>query len=209
MATTNPAQLYERYYGGDKARRGVFSAIAAWNRPTRVLYPGGFIHLAASFEFPDVTYVDTDRNAKKFFAARRQVLELIEREKTYRGSPHVAFLGESYEGPLDLQEESFDLLVSLFAGFISKPCKRYLERGGLLVVNNSHGDAGLAALDPDYELVATLKGRGERLRVSEDALDNYLIPKSGTAPTEAELRQSGRGVAYTHPAPAYVFRRTR
>lgn len=207
MAKTNAAKLFERYYGGDKARRGLFTALAAWCRPTRVLYPGGFIHVTASFEFCDVTYVDTDRKAKRFFSVPDQVRALVERDKAYREPSRVRFLGESYEGPLDLEDGGFDLLLSLYAGFISKPCKRYLAQGGLLVVNNSHADAGLAAVDPDYELVAVVLGRGDRLRVSEDALDTYLIPKRGAAPNEVELRERGRGIAYTKPAVAYVFRR--
>ncbi len=204
---TDVAQLYERYYAGDKARQGVFAALAQAFPSARVLYPGGFLHVAASFEFPDVTYVDTDRNAKRFFAESDQVQALVDARKSYAGPASVRFIGSSYEAPLDLEDESFDLLLSLYAGFISKPCKRYLKRGGILAVNNSHGDAGLAAIDPEFELVGVLQGRGERLRVSRDALDTYLIPKSGVAPTEAELRERGRGVAYTKPAAVYVCRR--
>lgn len=207
MPRTDAAQLYTRYYGGDKARRGLFTALARFCPAAHVLYPGGFIHVTASFEFPDVTYVDTDRKAARFFAAHDQVLALVNAAKAYPAAPRIRFLGESYEDPLDLEEQSFDLLLSLYAGFISKPCKRYLRLGGWLAVNNSHGDAGLAAIDPDYQLVGVVDGSGDRLRVREEALDTYLVPKRGAAPTEAELRQSGRGVAYTKPAAAYVFQR--
>ena len=180
-----------------------------WRAPARALYPGSFIHVAASFEIPHVTYVDTDRRARRFFAAREQVLAVVRAEKRYDGPPSFDFIGGSYEHPLDLPDASHDLLVSLYAGFISKPCKRYLAIGGVLVANNSHGDAGLAAIDPDYALVGVLAGRTDRLRVSEDALDTYLVPKSGTPPTEEQLRRLGRGVAYTRPAVAYLFRRLR
>jgi hypothetical protein len=34
---------------------------------SRVLYPGSFVDVAASFVFPAVTYVDSDGRAAKFF----------------------------------------------------------------------------------------------------------------------------------------------
>lgn len=202
-------ELYAKYYAGEKARRGLFNALAAWRRPGRVLYPGGFIHVTASFVFPAVVYVDTDRNAKRFFARMDEVVAFVNRNKVYRERPEVAFHGTSYEAELPEPEGSFDLLLSLYAGFISKPCKRYLKVGGILAVNNSHGDAGLASIDRDYALVGVVQGRGDRLRVVEDDLATYFQPKQATRVTEALLRELGRGIGYTATAPAYLFERVR
>lgn len=47
----------------------------------------------------------------------------------------------------------FDLLISQYAGFISDTCINYLKVNGYLLVNNSHADAGLAAIDKDYKLL--------------------------------------------------------
>jgi len=200
-------RLFERYYSGEKLRRGLFDAIASWRPPARVLYPGGFIHVAASFVFPSVTYVDNDRNAKRFFARMDDVQRLVSRHKDYEGSPHIVFHGSSYESPLAEEDESFDLLISLYAGFISKPCKRYLRRGGVLAVNNSHADAGLASIDPEYEFIGVVRGRGDSLRVDETELDTYFRPKKAQVVTEALLRERGRGIAYTRTAPVYLFQR--
>ena len=35
--------------------------------------------------------------------------------------------------------------------------ERYLKVGGILAVNNSHGDAGLASIDPDYEFIGVIQ----------------------------------------------------
>lgn len=210
MPARSVESFYERFYGGEKARRGVFEAIAAWRQPKRVLYPGSFIHVTASFVFPAVGYVDTDSRAKQFFAERDEVVAFVNRHKVYRQRAELAFHAASYEDELPVADRSVDLLLSLYAGFISKPCKRYLRVGGVLAVNDSHGDASLASIDPDYALVGVLRGRGDRLRVVEDGLAAYFEPKQKkTKVTEALLRKQGRGIAYTVTAPVYLFERVR
>jgi hypothetical protein len=203
-------ETYDRWYGGDKSRRAMFDALAARDLPARVLYPGSFVHVTASFVFPSVTYVDTDERAARFFAQTDAVAQLVSRHKAYPQDPEIAFHGCSYDTPLPEPDGHFDLLVSLYAGFISAPCKRYLAVGGLLAVNNSHGDAGLAHLDPDYELVGAFRGRRGRFTVDERDLDRWFVPKRADLEvTEAFLRELGRGLGYVRSAPAYLFRRTR
>lgn len=207
MATLSVEKLYEKHYAGDKARRGLFDALAIWRSWERVLYPGGFIHVTASFVFPSVAYVDNDHNAKRFFSQMEQVLSFVERNKVYQEAPELRFHGASYETDFDEPEGSFDLLISLYAGFISKSCKRYLKVGGILVANNSHGDAGLASIDPEYQLIGVVQGRGDRLFVKEDDLDAYFKPNKETNVTEELLLKLGRGIGYTKTAPAYLFRK--
>jgi hypothetical protein len=103
--------------------------------------------------------------------------------------------------------ESFDILISLYAGFISKHCGGYMRNGGILLVNNSHGDAPLAYLDKRYELIGVVKRNGDRFNYSEDALDSYFTPK-GKTPFDAEtIEKTMRGLAYTRTAYAYVFKK--
>jgi len=209
MAAVSVEELYKKYYAGNKARRGLFDALAAWRSWERVLYPGGFIHVTASFVFPSVVYVDRDRRARHFFSQMGSVLSFVETYKAYRNAPEIGFHGASYESEFEEPEKSFDLLISLYAGFISKPCRRYLRVGGILAANNSHGDAGLASINPDYQLIGVVQGRGDRLRVVEDGLDDYFKPRKETRVTEELLRRLNRGIAYTKTAPAYLFRRAR
>ena len=90
---------------------------------------------------------------------------------------------------------------------MSEHCTRYLRSGGILLVHNSHGDASLASLDPCYELLGVITGRGGRYRARTAPLAEYLVPKRGFPPTAGELRRSKRGIAYTHAPYAYLFRR--
>lgn len=209
MATLSVEELYEKHYGGDKARRGFFDLLASWQRPGRVLYPGSFIHVTASLVFPSVVYVDNDRNAKRFFSRMNDVVSFVARHKKYHETPEVIFHGSSYEADIPEPDGSFDLLISLYAGFISKPCKRYIKLGGVLAVNNSHGDAGLASIDPDYELIGVIQGQGDRLHLVDENLDVYFKPKKEKEVTEELLRKLNRGIGYTKTAPAYLFRRVR
>lgn len=169
-------------------------------------YPGSYVHVTPSFVYPRVVYVDADRKAKRFFADPR-ALAFISTHKTYPQPAEVVFYGQDYTDPFPEPEGSFDLLISLWAGFISEPCKRYLRPGGWLLVNNSHGDAGLAALDPDYQLIAVINQRQGKHRLSETNLDDYFIPKRDIQVSADDLRELGRGIGYTKTASLYLFRR--
>ncbi|MEM7271963.1 MAG: hypothetical protein AAF547_02680 [Actinomycetota bacterium] len=181
-----------------------------------VLYPGSYVDIGPSVWFDRVIYVDIDKRAARFFAEADQVDELVttKRQAFDRadrpgagGPPVVTFHHLDYRDDLPIGERSVDAVVSLYAGFISSYCTRYLRPGGLLLANNSHGDASMASLDPDYELAAVLDHAGGRYRVITTGLDPYLQPKRGEAPTAEELQSLGRGIAYTRSAFAYVFRR--
>ena len=65
----------------------------------------------------------------------------------------------------------------------------------------------MAALDPDYELVAVYRRRGERFSFSSSELGSYMVPKNGVAPTQAELERTGCGPAFTRVVAGYVFAR--
>ena len=92
---------------------------------------------------------------------------------------------------------------------MSRAGKRLLRVGGHLVADNSHGDASMAALDPDFELVGVYTRRDERFSFSSRGLDSRMIPKKGAPPTREELERTTRGPGFTRPAAGYVFRRVR
>ena len=97
------------------------------------------------------------------------------------------------KGELDLPAASFDLLVSLYAGFVSEHCTDYLKIGGTLLVNPSHGDVAMASIDPRYELSGVVVSRDGDYRVRTEDLSTYLIPKSPVDVTPTTLHDRGRG----------------
>lgn len=154
-----------------------------------------------------MTYVDVDRRAARFFGdgeLLRAELSTLRPEGADAGQ--VAFLHADYATPLPLPDASFDLLISLFAGPVWDRCRRYLRPGGLLLANASHGDASLAALDPDLRLVAAVLHRDGRYRLDVEGLDGYLVARRPETAAPEAIRRAGRGIAYTRPAFAYVFR---
>ncbi|GAA1464608.1 class I SAM-dependent methyltransferase [Microbacterium thalassium] len=188
-------------------RSPMFAAIAdAWD-VADALYPGCYLDLSPSTAIRSVTYVDTDRRAARYFADSG----LVEAELagTRTGSADgIRFLHADYTTPLPVPDEAFDLLISLYAGPVWEHCRRYLRPGGLLVANTSHGDASLAALDPDLTLVAAVQHRGGRYRLDTTGLDRYLVPRKPSEADPDRIRDRGRGISYTRSAFAYVFLRT-
>lgn len=206
MTQAGAVRLRDRYHEyvakrGDEL--GLFHEVARFADIERALYPGSYIHITPSLVFTDVVYVDTDTKARRFFRDLDDVQALVMQLRGDRQPVRIGFHGVDYA---DVPEPaaSFDLLISLYAGFVSEACRWLLRPGGLLLANNSHGDASMAALDRRFELVAAMTRR-DRLRTDE--LDTYLHARSGQDPTIDDLRRTGRGVAVTRDAKAYLFRR--
>ncbi len=186
-------------------RSGLFWNIrGAWS-PARALYPGSYLDLSPSTAIPSVTYVDLDRRAARFFADRELLAAELEGRTHPGAGTEVEFLQADYTTPLPLPAAGFDLLVSLYAGPVWDHCSKYLRAGGLLLANASHGDASLAALDPRLTLVAAVHHRGDRYRLDGDDLASYLVAKTPAAADPDLIRRTGRGIAYTRSAFAYLF----
>ena len=211
-STFDVSEFHSNYDAHPDDRIRLFGAIDGFVTPATVLYPGSYVDIAPSVFFADVHYVDTDKRAKRFFKQHADVAQLIQdkRGKIDRPSSGFAFRfgANDYREPLGIKDGSVDLLISLYAGFVSEHCTRYLSEGGYLLANNSHGDASMASLDPDYELAAVINSRGGVYKVASSNLDTCLIPKRGEPPTIESLHANGRGIAYTKSPFAYIFKRT-
>lgn len=190
---------------GDRPR--LFAAVADAVGGERVLYPGSFVDLAPSFVWPAATYNDMDRRAQQFFDDRDGVAEILRMAGVDPNERSIEFAAGDYADDLGLPDASFDVLVSLYAGFISEHCTRYLRVGGVLLVNSSHGDAAMASIDERYRFVGAVLSRSGDYRVVTDRLDRFLVPKRDVEITVDSLHATGRGVAYTTTAFAYLFER--
>jgi hypothetical protein len=128
--------------------------------------------------------------------------------KKYEEKPIIRFYPTDYKQSVDEKEKSFDLLLSQYAGFISKHCKRYLKIGGILLANNSHGDASMASIDNDYQFIAVINLRNKKYYYSQKNLKDYFIPKKEMIITEEYLEKRQRGIGYTKSASLYLFKRS-
>jgi hypothetical protein len=199
-------KLWDKQNQHPDDRLRFFRAVVKVFAPETVLYAGSYVDVAPSFVFPNVTYVDMDRRAKNFFEDEEGVREIIDAQGSVPPNVVFSFIHSDY-AKLTLPKQSFDLLISLYAGFISEYCTDFLRVGGHLLVNPSHGDAALASIDERYRLVGVVISRSGDYCVSEINLDDYFQPKKVVNITRELLLSTNRGVAYTRSAFAYLFER--
>ncbi|HEY60164.1 MAG TPA: hypothetical protein G4N92_05725 [Anaerolineae bacterium] len=202
----NSFELYKKEYI-DKSfeRKDLFLLLRQRYKICKALYPGSFVHVTPSLVFQEVVYVDSDKNAKRFFEEIDSIKQFINLNKSYKEESSYRFMYQDYSTPIDLPYDYFDLLISQWAGPISQSCKKYLKPGGFLLANNSHADAGIAFLDHDYLLVSAIKYSNGKFKIMENKLDIYFIPKSSKIISKESLIKSGKGIAYKNTAHSYLF----
>lgn len=200
-------ELYNKYFAqSNREAISLFQLLKEKYNINSAIYPGSFVHISPAFIFPATAYIDNDRRVEKFFGDE-EVLAMVENRKQYESVTEIQAFQQNYEKKLSLENESFDLMISQYAGFISQTCKKYLKVEGILLVNNSHADAGLAHLDKDYELVGVANHTKDKWRISEENLDKYFIPKKGKHPSKKELLATMKGIGYKKTASNYIFKR--
>lgn len=186
-------------------RMELFRALNQSFHINKALYLGSHIHITPSFVFPDVTYVDSYKRAAKLFKETSEITEYIDKNKDYSEPSKFQFIDSDYTQPIGLIGD-FDLLISQYAGFVSQAGKKYLKKGGTLVVNDSHGDASMAKLDTDYELIAVVNHINAKWVVSEENLDDYFVRKDGKTNSISELERIGKEPSYRKTATNYIFK---
>lgn len=203
----NAIEIYQQFYVEMKLERtGLFEAVQRKFAPQTVLYPGCSIHITPSFYFPHVVYVDQMDSAREFFEDEAGVMEIIRRRKHYPKSTYVRFIPQDFTTPLPILENSYDLLMSIYAGGIARTCQKYLRVGGLLLTDNHHDDAGEAARDGGYELVGVVRQVGGNFRIGEDGLEAYFVAKKPVT-NKAHAKYGSTRPEYRKNADYYVFRR--
>ncbi len=176
-------------------RTASYRAARAITGGDRALYPGSYLDTAPLNAWPEVTFVDNDRNYAKAVAHLAEPI------------PGGRFLVADYREPLVGVDDGWaDVLLSFYAGPISQHCTRYLAAGGFLLANNSHGDASLAMLDPRYTLVAVQPSWGTAKFRTTD-LEPFARAKRPETHTVDRVLASGRGVAFEKSAACYLFQR--
>lgn len=200
-------ELYKQHFVDKTDERvDLFRKLVKQYKVRSALYAGSFVQISPSFVIPCVVYVDSDRRFPGFFK-QEQVAAYVESRKEYSEQPEIRSHHQNYEKPIDEPLDSFDLLISQYAGFVSIACGKYLKSGGILVANDSHGDASMANLDPKFRLIAVVDRKGERFKITEVGLDQYLKTRRPVEITRESLLRRGRGFGYSKPASSYVFRK--
>lgn len=205
----NPLDLYQEHFvDKDFERLDLFRLLRGKFAIRSAIYPGSFVHVTPSFVFSDTAYVEMDKRARKYFE-HSELKEFVSSRKDYSGEAKIRYYAQDYQNEIEGEDERYDLLISQYAGFISKHCKRYLKIGGILLVNNSHGDASMASIDDSYEFIAVVLKSGSKHRLSEENLSEYFVPKKEVDLTEEYLEKIQKGIGYKKTASSYIFQRVR
>ena len=128
------------------------------------------------------------------------IKEFINQHKKYEEKCHIAFFNQDYSN--NLNTEPVDLIISQFAGFVGQATKRYLKNGGILLCNDSHGDATLARFDNDLELIGVVINN----RIIEISLEKYFVLSKGNEIDLDKVKNTMKGPKYKIMAENYIFR---
>lgn len=185
-------------------RSDIIATICTMHPVTKCLYPGCNLHVTPSFHIRECVYIDNDRSVAKIFSDSASVTDFIRNNKKYPDEPIVRFYGSGYHSPVSEEPSSFDLLISQYAGFVSEYYIDYLKPGGILWVNNSHGDASRASLDPSYEPVGVFLYGGKYVGTNIGA---YFVPQTPELHTIPTIKRTKQGSVFTRPSASYLFRK--
>lgn len=207
--TASSAELYKEYmkkvdFSGD--RYELFDLLRHKFNIESAIYPGSHIDITPSLFYSRTVYIDTFKKAQKFFA-KPDLVNYIRKIKRYKEEPSVKFYFKDYRHKITELTDDFDLLISLYAGIVSKYCKKYLREEGILLVNNSHADAGMAKLDADFRFIGVIYRSNKKLYFSQKNLEAYFIPKKEREITPEMLEKTMKGIGYTKTANFYLFKK--
>lgn len=185
-------------------RSGLFAALSKpWN-PAKALYPGSYLDLSPRDSNP-LGHLRRHRERHATSPASRswqptcRGAHCPERAPKWRSSTWTT---QSHSRSPQRASTYSSRCTRVRSGSTAEP----LSAQGLFLANASHGDASLAALAPSLHLVGAVHHRDGRYRLVTDRLDEYLVPKRQHEADPERIRSTGRGIAYTRPAFAYLFR---
>ncbi len=195
--------VYKEYISKIGDRTELYKSITDAFEIRSALYPGSHIDVSPSLVIPKVTYVDSFKGTAKFFKNMNEILNFIEKYKQYEGGCEMNFYNENYKKKLNL--EKVDLIISQYAGFVGQATKSYLKKGGILLCNDSHGDATLAYSDSDYEFVGVINFNN---MMDTENLEKYFKFSRSRDIDFEKVRKTMKGPNYQTKAENYIFRKT-
>ena len=196
----DPIQMYFEYANKIGNRVQMYQNVANRYAITGAVYPGSHIDIAPSLVIPHVTYIDSFKGTIRFFKEISTVQTFVNQNKHYQEESTISFFGKDYH--LNLPIEPTDLIISLYAGFVGQATKEYLKPKGILLANDSHGDATLAFFDPFFKLIGVID---ESNRIQEDNLNSYFLMPNNQMVDLEKVKQTMKPPKYIVNAVYYLF----
>lgn len=202
MKSRNITEEYHEYRDKIGNRTELYRIVAKKYGVASALYPGSHIDIAPSLVIPKVIYVDNFKGAINFFKNMEMIKKYIAENKEYEKLCDIVFMGQDYTGKLDVGP--VDLIISQYAGFVGQATKKYLKTGGILLSNDSHGDATLSIFDDDFEFIGVI---GKNNRIIDAKLDDYFVLPRSKSVDLVKVKEKMKGPKYKLTAENYLFRK--
>lgn len=199
MNIVNEFNAYKNSIG---ERTHLYRNVAKAFQIKSALYPGSHIDIMPSFVIPDVTYIDNFKGTVKFFSEIEEIYRFVEENKVYGEELKLRFINSDYKKEIEI--EPVDLIISQYAGFVGQETKRYLKEGGILLCNDSHGDATLAYCDEEYTFIGIVTSSH---RIETEDLDSYFQFARERPIDIQKVKVTMKGLNYSIKAENYLFRK--
>ncbi len=195
---------YKAYVNKTGNRLALYREVTQKYNIQSALYPGSHIDIDPSLVIPKVIYVDNFKGAIKFFKNTDTIKEYLNASKEYNSMCDFTFIGDDYSK--DLKIGQCDLIISQYAGFVGSITKQYLKIGGILLCNDSHGDATLAYCDDEFKLIGIVDAS---TKIESSNLDDYFKIKGDSSIDLDFVRTKMKGLKYIKTANNYIFEKIR
>ena len=145
--------------------------------------------------------------AKEYFQNTKNITDIINNNKKYRQSAYIQFIHSDYMKELPIRENNYDLLLAIYAGGITRSCKKYIKPGGIIVSNNHLSDAKEALADSSLTLEALIRRKGKKYQIEEKTGEKLLQMLQDYSMPSNNLRNSRSGMEYVDNENYYVLRK--
>ena len=196
----NFIEEYEKYIAKIGDRTTLYRLVANRFDVKMALYPGSHIDISPSLVISNVTYIDNYKGAIQFFKHLIEVRNYININKEYPEECIIEFFGLDYNENIKL--DKVDMIISQFAGFVGQATKKHLKKGGILLCNDSHGDATLAYLDDDYEFIGVVESNNT---IITDKLEKYFKFANERQIDRNKVLTKMKGPRYKTQPSNYIF----
>ncbi len=197
----NAIEEFKNYVDKIGNRKNIYKIVKDIFDLKSAIYPGSYIDIVPSLILEEVTYIDNFKKANTFFKQKNEIVKYIEENKEYSNPSYINFIYDDYSKVSNIK--MVDLIISQYAGFVGQETKQFLKVGGILLANDSHGDATLAYLDESYQFIATL----DNDIINFDNLEKYFSLSRKRMINLSEVNEKQKGPKYINNAQNYIFKK--
>jgi len=145
----------------------------------------------------------------EFFNGIHNILDYINSNKKYKQPAYVQFIHGDYTKQLPIREENYDLLIALYAGEITRSCRKYVKPGGIILTNNHRKDAKELLKDSSITLDGLIYRKGKKYVIEKDINDDFKDIMKRHSNTKKDMKKTTKGLEYIDNQCYFVLKENR